>query len=50
MNVVFVGNSNSDEEVGLLSHKANIWEPFLEASKDFKRLQWPKIVKSIEVF
>jgi hypothetical protein len=49
MNYVLLGNSNSDEEVGLLSHKATIWEPFFKSSKDFYETGMDKI-KSIEVF
>jgi hypothetical protein len=61
MNYVLLGNSNSDEEVGLLSHKATIWEPFFKSSKDFDRTGMNKSskdfdrtgmnnIKSIEVF
>jgi hypothetical protein len=49
MNVVFVGNSKSDEEVGLLSHKATIWEPFFKSSNHFELTEMNDI-KSIEVF
>jgi hypothetical protein len=49
MNVVFVGNSKSDEEVGLLSHKATIWEPFFKSSNHFE-LTGMNNIKSIEVF
>jgi hypothetical protein len=49
MNYVLLGNSKSDEEVGLLSHKATIWEPFFKTSKDFD-VTGMNLIKSIEVF
>jgi hypothetical protein len=50
MNVVFVGNSISDEEVGLLSHKANIWKPFFNALRYNAYNTAMSHIKSIEVF
>jgi hypothetical protein len=51
MNDVFVGNSTSDEEVGLLSHRATIWKPFLNSSEDFMYTSMKmNEIKSIEVF
>jgi hypothetical protein len=49
MNCVLLGNSKSDEEVGLLSHKATIWEPFFNTSEHF---EWTGMnnIKSIKVF
>jgi hypothetical protein len=46
---VFLGNSNSDEEIGLLSHKATNWKPFFKTSKDFDKTGM-NFIKSIEVF
>jgi hypothetical protein len=46
---VYVENSNSDEEVGLLSHKATVWEPFLHALEVING-SGQYHIKSIEVF
>jgi hypothetical protein len=44
MNVVFVGNSKSDEEVGLLSHKATIFNFMWTGMNNIKSIEVFKII------